>query len=408
MSKYTVQAGMEPVSTVTAPVGKAHGGRRAESDTMVEGKITERGLGLFENFFVSRVVMMEWLTEPEARALIRETRKVQRHYVRDKAKMPFITKSWMFSFYGFASARKRNLFLRLMRYMLKPRMLVASQVSDDRFEGLCFINPISHAESETHTMADVERVVELFKMSIGVCELDSYMGNEMISCFERIQKGNLWYGNITNVRNGNILRTLRRRLQERQQAEIEARVRAETNLPFTPQNMLSLHRELQNLTIDTATARHRIEASRNVVEMMMADAVTQQRRMQSMYVMLIPTVNPDNGNATDNYVNQTLRTTLHESLNYQASMVQDLTNMRERLTRVWTPNYDSPVDNNVAQPPGLPEQVQLNGIQWRVVANFNTGFMSASQTTRNPPPPPPPPPLQVVDLTGERDPFEVD
>ena len=115
-------------------------------------------------------------------------------------------KSWMFSFYGFASARKRNLFLRLMRYMLKPRMFVASQVSDDRFEGLCFINPISHAESETHTMADVERALELFKMSIGVCELDSYMGNEMISCFERIQKGNLWYGNITNVRN-NILRT---------------------------------------------------------------------------------------------------------------------------------------------------------------------------------------------------------
>ena len=127
-----------------------------------------------------------------------------------------------------------------------------------------------------------------------------------------------------------------------------------------------------------------------------------------MYVMLIPTVNPDNGNATDNYVNQTLRTTLHESLNYQASMVQDLTNMRERLTRVWTPNYDSPVENNSAQPPGFPEQVQLNGIQWRVVANFNTRFMNASQATRNPPPPPPPPPLQVVDLTAERDPFEVD
>ena len=56
----------------------------------------------------------------------------------------------------------------------------------------------------------------------------------------------------------------------------------------------------------------------------------------------------------------------------------------------------------------LSEQVQLNGIQWRVVANFNTGFMNASQATRNPPPPPPPPPLQVVDLTGERDPYEVD
>jgi len=81
------------------------------------------------------------------------------------------------AFFGFAPEAGVRLLVRALQLALAPALLHAALVSDARFEGIL---------SGPRGGARAQRVLALFKMHIGVVELDAYMSDGMAACLRRI------------------------------------------------------------------------------------------------------------------------------------------------------------------------------------------------------------------------------
>lgn len=142
--------------------------------------------------------------------------------------------------YGFGTTEKRNLAVRALRYGLGPGVLHGSNVGDNRWEALLqFDTRLHKADSE-----EFERFLGKFHMSIGVVELEVYLGPVMVACFERIQAGDRIFGNMHLKRNRMHLQNLEGVLRRKHEIEHTVRMEQEMGLDFTLSNMLNLHRSL--------------------------------------------------------------------------------------------------------------------------------------------------------------------
>jgi hypothetical protein len=81
------------------------------------------------------------------------------------------------AFFGFCSEAGMRLLVEILRRTFFPALLQAAVVSDMRFEGI-----LSVCRDSTRA----ERLLALFKMHIGVVNLDTYMSDSMAACLQRV------------------------------------------------------------------------------------------------------------------------------------------------------------------------------------------------------------------------------
>jgi len=74
-------------------------------------------------------------------------------------------------FHGFATDFERSVFLRVLKFATKPRVLNSTFQQNGAFEGFAILHPTTRAAD----VAMLESLCELFKMSAGVTDLGLYM-----------------------------------------------------------------------------------------------------------------------------------------------------------------------------------------------------------------------------------------
>lgn len=168
-----------------------------------------------------------------------------------RAKFLATQQSWhikpiFLGFHGFASDFERSVFLRCVKFCIKPRVIHSAFMPNGGFEGVLVVHP----STEGAGMHDLEALFELFKMSAGLTDLGSYMSAPMIACIERVETGIRYYGNWRCLRSSCVRNAY---LHAKQKRDIEVqyeRVRYETGLPFSTTNMLAIHYQLNNTQIE--------------------------------------------------------------------------------------------------------------------------------------------------------------
>jgi len=159
-------------------------------------------------------------------------------------------KPFFVGFHGFASDFERSVFLRCIKFCIKPRVVHSSFMANGSFEGVLVIHP----NSPTASINDLEQLFELFKMSAGLTNLGTYMSPTMIACIERVEAGTRVYGNWRCMRS-TCVRNAYLHAKHKRDMDVEyERVRYETGLPFSTSNMLSIHYRLNNTQIELMQA----------------------------------------------------------------------------------------------------------------------------------------------------------
>ena len=153
-------------------------------------------------------------------------------------------------FHGFATDFERSVFLRVLKFATKPRVLHSTFQQSGSFEGFAILHPTTRAAD----VAMVESLFEPFKMSAGVTDLGQYMSAPMVACIERVEGGVRPYGNFRSLRAANVRSAYIHAKQKRDNNEQLERVRAETGLAFTTSNMISIHYQLSNTQIELGQA----------------------------------------------------------------------------------------------------------------------------------------------------------
>jgi hypothetical protein len=153
-------------------------------------------------------------------------------------------------FHGFATDFERSVFLRVLKFATKPRVLNSTFQQNGAFEGFAVLHPTTRAAD----VAMLESLFELFKMSAGVTDLGLYMSAPMVACIERVENGVRPYGNFRSLRAGNVRTAyVHAKMKRDSQVQLE-RVRAETGLSLSASNMLSIHYQLTNTQIELGQA----------------------------------------------------------------------------------------------------------------------------------------------------------
>lgn len=93
------------------------------------------------------------------------------------------------SFFGFGSIKRHETLVRVLEETLRPALLHSSFVKDANFEGIVSVDRGNQVEA-------VERLLDCFAMGIGTVDIDTFMGNAMVACLERIETGKYTLGNI--------------------------------------------------------------------------------------------------------------------------------------------------------------------------------------------------------------------
>jgi len=132
-------------------------------------------------------------------------------------------------FHGFATDFERSVFLRVLKFATKPRVLNSTFLPSSAFEGFAILHPTTTAADVQH----LEKLFELFKMSASVTDFGLYMSALMVACIERVEAGARPYRNFRSQRAGNVRTAYAHAKQKRDTAVQLARVQAETGLPFT-------------------------------------------------------------------------------------------------------------------------------------------------------------------------------
>jgi len=164
-------------------------------------------------------------------------------------------------FHGFATDFERSVFLRVLKFATKPRVLHSTFQQSGSFEGFAILHPTTRAAD----VAMVESLFEPFKMSAGITDLGLYMSAPMVACIERVDNGVRPYGNFRSLRAGSVRAAYVHAKMQRDTAVQLERVRTETGLPFSTANTLSIHYQLINTQIELGQAFALLYRLRNLV-----------------------------------------------------------------------------------------------------------------------------------------------
>ena len=154
------------------------------------------------------------------------------------------------AFWGFAQVKERNTMLRSLQYALRPRVVYASQRtgSADTVQGSYFEGIVLY-QASVLDLTQLEALMYLFRMSIGVAELDTMMSEAMLTCLTRIHSGCYEWGNW-NAQNNSWYRVQYHRLTAQiAERERQALVHHVTGIAFTTGNMMHLFHQRCNLEI---------------------------------------------------------------------------------------------------------------------------------------------------------------
>ena len=181
---------------------------------------------------------------------VRHTSKHGNTYKLDKA-------SVILSLCGFCSYIDRDVFLRMLRHAFQPRLMYASEVSENQWEAIMVMNSRKYSPQLTFHGRDqfvdyIQKFCDLFKLSICVLELPSWTDPATVTAIQRIQNGFRVYGNWENTGNNELRLEFQLAQEYKSQALMNQNVMSITDMEFTTGNMLHLFHELRNAQMETA------------------------------------------------------------------------------------------------------------------------------------------------------------
>lgn len=163
------------------------------------------------------------------------------HSVRPSAtKQPRI-----FALWGFANVERRDAVMRVLRYVLKPRLIMGSHVGDNRFEALV-MTKYEYDEDVLNSW------LECCNMGIDTHSVDKWMDVSMQACIMRIENGVESFGNWQSQAMKNTRAQYQRLKYEEAERRRQQQVFDQTGLHFTTGNMLALFHERNNAHISTS------------------------------------------------------------------------------------------------------------------------------------------------------------
>lgn len=358
-------------------------------------------LSCFESFLIRRLQKLYKFDLHQSYDVVKQMRVIQAYYTKDTNTYVHVSKSVYFSFYGFGSPQKRNLFLRALRYVTKARVIQCSYVSlsGSRFEGICYVNPFTKQNQE-HKLEDLEDLMSLFSMSIGLFEFDRYMGPEMLSCFERIENGHLPYGNLKCQRNQKIYSCFLSMTRHRRMQESQMRVLNETGLEFNPQNMLRVYYDSRNAIIDNEVLQNAVITLTQTLNLLGMEEPIQTARIESARLLLFSDGNQP-GLIDPSHLAQ-VNEALRVANTHQVSLREEILHSRTQIATMLANN-----NIHIRHPPlpddGLPDTTSSTSN----VTNSTTISTTSPLLTRRMririAPIPPPPPLTVNNTTIQID-----
>ena len=154
-----------------------------------------------------------------------------------------------FAMFGCASLILRNLFFRSLRWALRPRIFHASYVNQADKSNLFFEAVVVAYLQEDVWKSVLEDYIDLWKMSVGVIDLETYMSRPFITAIKRIIDGRSIYGNWMTLKNSTARIMWSTNFHRFEEQDARERVLNETGRTFTTGNMLSLYYDLRNAQI---------------------------------------------------------------------------------------------------------------------------------------------------------------
>ena len=262
--------------------------------------------------------------------------------------------------------------------------------------------------------------IDLWKMSVGLIDLETYMSRPFITAVKRIIDGRSIYGNWMTLKNSTARIMWSTNYHRYEEQDARERVYNETGRSFTTGNMLSLYYDLRNVQI---THNHLLA----VVEVMLREAgsirsratdhsnMLQQNRLlhsQNSEVNVTDTLRTINAAGADavrimNLLNALLsRPQVLEIANdLSANPNQTRHAMVAQMLQQTRRNTSVPVRWGDAVPDNTTDSSE-NSVGQHLQATPPTrrppspSYPPSSRTPPPPPPPPPPPSTRVTPSTG--------
>lgn len=320
-----------------------------------------------------------------------------------------------FALFGFAPLILRNLFFRSLRWALRPRIFHASYVNaSDRsnffFEAVC----VAYLQEDVWKSV-LEQYIDLWKMSVGLIDLETYMSRPFITAVKRIIDGRSIYGNWMTLKNSTARIMWSTNYHRYEEQDARERVYNETGRSFTTGNMLSLYYDLRNVQI---THNHLLA----VVEVMLREAGSIRSRATDHSNMLQQNRLLHSQNSEVN-VTDTLRTI--NAAGADAVRIMNLLNAllsRPQVLEIANDLSANPNQTRHAMVAQMLQQTRRNTsvpVRWGDAVPDNSADSSENSvgqhlqatpptrrppspsyppSSRTPPPPPPPPPPQAQEL----------
>lgn len=141
---------------------------------------------------------------------------------------------------GFGSKVLRDSVLSILRYFLRPKLIHASTLTHNRWEGIL----ITKLPSTSTAVENLEGISYNFGSGISLIPLDGLtLGSPMLACLDRIAEGSDRWGNFLTKSNANFRSTLALIRQRQAHERSRETVHHITGLDFTPQNMIHVYQQ---------------------------------------------------------------------------------------------------------------------------------------------------------------------
>ncbi len=224
----------------------------------------------------------------------------------------------VFSFYGFGNVLMRNNLMWCLRYAINPKLLYCSQTKRNFWEAV-IVFPVRvgtlqnffSSECKSSFRADgtlgspvllspvdavaqtFSSLIDLFRLSADVIDLNSWADPATTSCVQRIESGNYHFGDLWHDRNRWLTVTYQQNLRRHEDAERNRTVRQITGNDFTVGNMLATYHELRNLEIDVNRERAMVAQALQILPFVTTNLARQAALMHLIISASQQTLNPN-------------------------------------------------------------------------------------------------------------------
>ena len=232
---------------------KCTGKKCAEPQTIEAMRAGAVEMGRWEVYMHGRLMATKRHTTEEAYIIIERVKAIRKVFCEAPRQWDVV--SMNLSFYGFGNEFERNIMLRCLKIATCPRVVHSTFMPTSpgvNFEGFILVHP----NSAVAAIEDLESFLDLFKMSVGVTDLGSYMQAPMLTCIERVESGVRPYGNWKAMRSSSVRNCFTALKRERDLRIAKENVRRLTGLEFTTTNMTALHHARRNAEIDESQRLH--------------------------------------------------------------------------------------------------------------------------------------------------------